>query len=125
MPPFDLESRSEVTRIPFESTYRLIGERLTREEFDAIWNAVSAKIDGYEIHTAGWMPGSDWNGTVYWPIYEKAARFNTDLAARMFGLIVWVVFMNRPEAWITGRFEKDGEPIRSRTYFRDRSSQNE
>jgi hypothetical protein len=57
------------------------------------------------------------------PIYEKAARQNPDLAGRLFGLMVWVVFMERPERWITGRFEKDGEPIGSRTYFRDRLSE--
>ena len=28
--------------------------------------------------------------------------------------MVWVVFMNRPEKWVSGRFEKDGEPIGSR-----------
>ena len=65
----DRESRSEVMRIPFESTCRPTAERLTREEFDAICNALNARTDG--------------------------------------------------------RFEKDGGPIRSRTYFRDRSSQNE
>jgi hypothetical protein len=123
MPLFDLESRQQVTRIPYRSTYDLLRRRLTREEFDAIWDTLNAKINGDEIHTAGWMPGSDWNGTVYQPIYEKAARQNPDLAGRLFGLMVWVVFMERPERWITGRFEKDGEPIGSRTYFRDRLSE--
>jgi hypothetical protein len=36
----------------------------------------------------------------------------------MHPLMVWVVFMKRPEKWFSGRFEKDGEPIGSRTYFR-------
>jgi hypothetical protein len=31
--------------------------------------------------------------------------------------MVWEVFMERPERWFSGRFEKDGEPIKSRTYF--------
>src|SRR5712691_2426895 len=122
MPLFDLESRQQVTRIPYRSTYDLLRRRLTREEFDAIWDTLNAKINGDEIHTAGWMPGSDWNGTLNHPIYEKAARQNPELAGRLFGLMVWVVFMERPERWITGRFEKDGEQIGSRTYFRDRLS---
>jgi hypothetical protein len=122
MPLFDLETRKRVMRVPFADVYALIRRRLAQAEIDAIWDVLNAKIDGDEIHTAGWMPGADWSGTVYWPIYEKAARYNVDLAGRLFGLMVWDVFMHRPENWITGRFEKDGEPIGSRTYFRDRSS---
>ena len=75
-------------------------------------------IDADEIHTAGWMPGSDWTDTPFQPIYEKAAQQSFDAAARCFGLMVWEVMMERPERWTSGRFEKDGEPIGSRTYFR-------
>jgi hypothetical protein len=31
------------------------------------------------------------------------------------------VFMERPERWTSGRFEKDGEPIGSRTYFQPKT----
>jgi hypothetical protein len=64
------------------------------------------------------MPGSNWGGTVFQPIYEKAARRDFNASARCFGLMVWEVFMERPERWSSGRFEKNGEPIGSRTYFR-------
>ena len=74
-------------------------------------------IEGTEIQTAGWMPGKDWTGTPFQPIYEKAARYSEEAAARCFGLMVWEVFMERDEKWTSGRFEKDGEPIGSRTYF--------
>jgi hypothetical protein len=39
------------------------------------------------------MPGADWTGSPFETIFEKAARYNFDLAAKLFGLIVWVVFM--------------------------------
>ena len=78
-------------------------------------------IDGDEIHTSSWMPGSDWSDTPFHPIWEKAAKKNEDLAAKIFGVLVWDVFRERPERWITGRFEKDGEPISGRTYFKDRT----
>ena len=29
---------------------------------------------GGEVATAGWLPGSDWTGTPFAPIYTKAAR---------------------------------------------------
>ena len=63
------------------------------------------------------MPGNDWTGTVFEPIYSKAARQSYEASARCFGLMVWETFMERPEIWFSGRFEKDGEPIGSRTYF--------
>lgn len=91
---------------------------LSDEEFNLIIEDLNRKIDGDEIHTAGWMPGSDWQGTVYMPIYEKACGSDFEQAALFFGLLVWSVFMKRPEAWACGRYEKEGIPIKSMTYFR-------
>ena len=121
----DFETGREMDNVPYEETYALT-ERMSADEFDAICAKLNSMIDrdleeGRDIHTAGWMPGTDWTGTPFQPIYEKAARRNQDLAARIFGLIVWKVFMDREETWITGRFERDGEPIGSRTYFRSRT----
>jgi hypothetical protein len=120
MPLFDLETLHLVTEVPFQTTYRLT-QRMSSSELSIVEDKLNSMIDGEEIKTAGWMPGSDWSNTEFFPIYEKAAKRNQNLAARIFGLIVWSIFMRRPESWITGRFEKDGEPIGSRTYFRDRS----
>jgi hypothetical protein len=94
--------------------------QMTPEEIREIKEALNEMIDGDEIHTAGWMPGSDWRGTPFQAIYEKAARHSFSAAAQCFGLMVWEVFMERPEKWTSGRFEKDGEEIGSRTYFRIR-----
>jgi hypothetical protein len=122
MPVRYLESNDIVATVPRRERFRLLEDRLSPAEFSAIESALNEKIDGDEIHTSSWMPGSDWNGTPYQAIYDRAARGNFDLSAQLFGLMVFYVFMNRPETWITGRFEKDGEPIRGRTYFRDRGS---
>jgi hypothetical protein len=64
------------------------------------------------------MPCADWTGSPFEIIFEKAACYKFDLAAKLFGLIVWVVFMERPEWWTSGHYEKDGVPIEERTYFR-------
>ena len=117
---FDMMTGKKITKIPFEKDYNLFMSRMAADEIDRIESALNDLIDGTEIQTAGWMPGHDWTGTPYEPIYTKAAYRNYDLSARCFGLMVWVVFMNRPERWMSGRFEKDGEPIGSRTYFRPR-----
>jgi hypothetical protein len=73
---------------------------------------------GGEIATAGWLPGSDWTGTPFWPIYERAARLDPERAGLFFGQLVWYTVMNRPEQWASGRYQKDGVDIGSRTYFR-------
>lgn len=76
------------------------------------------RIDDKDIETSSWIPGAEWKGTVYWPIFEKACSRNVDSAARFFGLIVWDVVMKHPDSWSFGRYELDGTPIEGMTYFR-------
>ena len=86
-------------------------------EIAVVKDRLNEMIDGAEIHTASGMPRKeDWIGP-FQPIM-KAAKHNKDTASRCFGIMVWEVFMERPEKWSFGRFEKDGEPIRGMTYFR-------
>jgi hypothetical protein len=118
MPLFDLETHREVTKIPYERDYRTCVARMTDVELAAIEAWIDARIDGDTIHTAGWMPGANWIGTVLEPIYTKAARRDFNLSGRLFGLLVYARFMRRPEVWISGRFEMNGRDIGSRTYFR-------
>ena len=117
----DMMTGKEITEVPYNREYRDFMSRMTSEEIAAIRARLNDMIDGDEIHTAGWMPGSDWTGTVYEPIYFKAARSSYEASARCFGLMVWETFMRRPERWTSGRFEKDGAEIGSRTYFLDRN----
>jgi hypothetical protein len=114
----DMMTGKPITSVPYSREYRTLLARMSSAEIAGAKAALNDKINGSEIQTAGWMPGSDWTGTPFQPIYEKAARFNHDVAAKCFGVMVWEVFMERPEKWTSGRFEKDGEPIGSRTYFR-------
>jgi hypothetical protein len=114
----DMMTNRPINRVPYEKEYRHFLSRMLPAEIAAIKNRLNEMIDGTQIKTAGWMPGKDWTGTPFLPIYEKAARYHETMAARCFGLMVWEVFMERPETWTSGRFEKDGEPIESRTYFR-------
>ena len=105
----DLMTGKPITTIPYAQEFRTFMSRMTANEIQGIKDALNEMIDGDRIHTAGWMPGSDWADTPFQPIYEKAARHSFDAAARCFGLMVWEVFMERPEKWTSGRFEKDGE----------------
>jgi hypothetical protein len=112
-----LESDEIVNRIPFKENFDLLKEKLSPEEFIEAFNSLNERINGSEIETSSWMPGADWRDGPFQSIYEKPARKNPQLAAKLFGLLVFHVFMEREEVWITGKFELNGEPIKGRTYF--------
>jgi len=115
---FDIDTDKLVTSQPYANEFRTWRTRLSTSEFDAIVDKLNSMIDGDEIHTAGWMPGNNWSGSVFEPIYIKACGGNEAESGLCFGLFVWHVFQNRADEWYSGKFEKDGVPIKSRTYFR-------
>ena len=116
----EIMTRKPITKVPYPDRFALLQKRLSDAEFAAIETRINELIDeaGSEIATAGWLPGNDWTGTPFDPIYHKAARRDHNLSAQLFGLFVWYTIMNRPETWASGRYQKDGKDIRSRTYFR-------
>uniref|UniRef100_Q3ASP9 Uncharacterized protein n=1 Tax=Chlorobium chlorochromatii (strain CaD3) TaxID=340177 RepID=Q3ASP9_CHLCH len=115
---YSIESNSQITHIPHHKDFTSWRKRLSDDEYQAIVDDLNSRIDGTEIQTSSWMPGSDWRGTVFQPIYEKACRYSKESSAKFFGLIVWKVFMDRPEWWAFGRYEKDGIQISGITYFK-------
>ena len=115
---YSLDRFQVVKTIPHEAEYRRWSSRLSDVEIRAITNELNRKIDKAEIHTSSWMPGSNWGGTVYQPIWETACQKNQDAAAKCFGLILWEVMMKRPDAWSFGRYKLNEVPIVGLTYFR-------
>lgn len=116
----DIDSGRVVDRVPYAPQFETLRARLSQVEFDAMVARINELIDesGAEIATAGWLPGSDWTGSVFQPIYEKAARSDFDRSAMFFGQLVWYTVMHRPETWGSGRYQVDGRDIGSRTYLR-------
>jgi len=116
----DIESGRAIDRIPFRREFDAIRLRLSEAEFDRMVDRVNELIDesGAEIATAGWLPGGDWTGTPFQPIYAKAAREDFNRSALFFGQLVWYTITKRPERWASGRYQVDGRDIGSRTYFR-------
>lgn len=100
--------------------YQSILNGLTPADLEGVRSALDAKISGDDIHTAGWMPGSNWINTPYWPIYFGPAQQDFSWAGLMFGLMVWEAFERHPDDWLTGKFEINGVDIGSRTYWRRR-----
>lgn len=115
---YSFDSNQYIMDIPHRREFDIWRSRLTDEQFDAIRTDLLRRIEGGEVHTSSWMPGSDWTGTVFESIYTHACRRDINASGRCFGLFLWVVMMDHPEVWGFGRYEKDGIPIEGLTYFR-------
>src|SRR6478752_2888059 len=117
---YDIDKDRPIETIPYRREFDALRSRLTDAEFDGMIARINELIDesGAEIATAGWLPGSDWTGTVFEAIYTKATREDFNRSAMFFGQLVWYAIMQRPERWGSGRYEVDGRDIGSRTYFR-------
>lgn len=102
----DINSSTEkvITKIPHRTSFEAWKKQIGKEEYQAIIDELNRRIDeNPEVHTAGWIPGHNWEGTVFYPIYLACKKDKT-AAAKFFGIIVFIVFMDRPERWSLGRY---------------------
>lgn len=114
---YSIDTGKYVTRVPHKADFDKWMKNLSEDDYKKIEAELNQKIDQSDINTAGWLPGHDWTGTVYEPIYEACGR-NVSQSGLFFGLIVFNLLMEREDkVWGFGRFEKDGKQIASMTYF--------
>lgn len=78
----NFETLQPITTIPHRRDFDAWRSRLTSTEIAEIKAALNGRINGTEIQTSSWMPGSNWNGTAYQPIYERAANGGADQGRR-------------------------------------------
>jgi hypothetical protein len=95
---YTLEGK-EIVKVPHPETWKLIKLRLLEEELGAINEAITEVLDNCNWTVSGWVPGKVWNGTVYQPIFDKGAKGDYDLAAKMYGLLFWVAVMEHDVKW--------------------------
>lgn len=114
---YSINAGSVVKKLPHNTQYRKWMLNISDYDYSAIIQELNNRINCDEIHTAGWMPGSIWTDTEFEPIYNACGK-NYKKAALFFGLIVFKVFMDRDDYWGFGKYEKDGIPIHSITYYR-------
>ena len=108
-----------ITAVPFQSEFQQWKSRMTAPDKAAIKLAIHQLLDSGEVHTTSWIPGPNWGGTPFDPIYSDGTKRDPVAAAKCFGLFVWECVLEREhEAWGSGHYEKDGYPIKGRTYFR-------
>jgi len=115
---YSIEQERYIDRVPHESLYKAWIKEMTEVEKRFIFEKLNSMIDSDEIHTSSWMPGNDWTGTVFLPIYAKACHQDESAAAMCFGLIVWDVLMRREDVWGFGRYFEGKNTVGGMTYFR-------
>ena len=115
---YSIDPLQKISHMPHRDDFEKWSSRLTNEQLRAIRTELQSMISSGKIHTAGWMPGSDWTGTVWQPIYEDACLCDEVHAGLCFGLFVWEAFQDHPDDWSFGRYKLGDVEIRSLTYFR-------
>lgn len=113
---YSVDSGKYVTKIPHMKEYLKWRKHLNDEDYNAIVNELNSRIDGSDINTSSWIPGNDWSGTVFDPIYNACSK-NIELSGLFFGLILFDLMIQRDDVWGFGKYEKDGVPIKGITYF--------
>lgn len=118
----------KITTVPFQRDLSAWKRRIGPTNVGAAKTEIHKMLSFGEVHTTSWMPGSDWSGSPFAPIY--LALRDKVLAAKCFGLLVMECVLDRsngtatesgicsPEHWGSGHYEKNGYPIKGRTYFR-------
>jgi hypothetical protein len=114
---YSIDSGRYVKTLPHKKDFDKWMKQLSSDDYNKIIEALNENINSKEIHTAGWIPGNDWTGTVYQPLYYACGQ-NKMQSGMFFGLILFDLLMRRTDCvWGFGKFEKDGVPIASMTYF--------
>ena len=105
--------------VPHFNEYSVWRSRLSPEDLAKIKKALNAKVGQGEIHVSSWIPGNDWRGTVYQPLYE-ATGLNEEMAAMLFGLVLWETLMERDDVWGFTKWEPSNQPDKPRgmIYFK-------
>lgn len=75
---------------------------LSLQEQQAIELALQQKLDSIgkeDSVSASWVPGSDWTGTPYFPIYTTACHGNFSEAAKLFGQVFKKAIIDHSGEW--------------------------
>ncbi|TAM80410.1 MAG: hypothetical protein EPN47_15940 [Acidobacteria bacterium] len=113
----DLTTIDDVPNAHDYRRWRAALDRTDPSTYTRIHELLDPRFNAREVDTSGWIPGADWTGTEFEPI-SSACGENPEVAALFFGLLIWQIVTDRNDCWSFGRYEKEGIPIRSMTYFR-------
>lgn len=107
----------EISKIPHLKEFKIWKSRLSEDNYEKIVKELKKVMLLNEVQTSSWIPGSNWNGSVFEPLYEACER-DQESAAKFFGLILYQVVMDDEGFWGMTRAINRGVPIKGLTYFR-------
>ncbi len=114
---YSVDTCKYVNKLPHEKKYDCWMKNLSPADYVKIVDTLYDKIDLSDINTSSWIPGNDWTGTVYEPLYHACGN-SKEASGLFFGVLLFKLLMDRQDAvWGFGRYEKDDIPIRGMTYF--------
>lgn len=111
---------SYINNMPHASDFAHWRAGLTEVEYEAIKAEVDQRIGDKEIEASSFLPGKDWSGTPFWPIYASACKRDFDAARKFFGLLVWEYMQERTDCWSFGRYDVRNFAVEGLIYFRVR-----
>lgn len=113
---YDIDGKRQ-TRIPHEGDYQEWRSLLRDRDHAAILaelhrvmdEAIALGEDRGEngMFCSSFLPGEDWTGTPYQPIWADACRRDVDQARLFYGLLVWEAVMTHGEEWVFYRAEDE------------------
>jgi hypothetical protein len=111
----------QVTSIPAsrQADFAAWMQNLSPADYQRVRDAINAYADPRDVFVSSHIPGKDWIGTVYEPLYF-ACRQNQTHAGFFFGLIVWQTMIDREDEWYFKPGERDANDVLGMTYFRKR-----
>ena len=107
----------------FDASKQWLSEGEYQAMMDELNRIVQRSLDdNNKVVVSSFIPGSDWTGTVWEPIYTKACGFDFDHAAQFFGLLVCQALIDRKETWY---FIKQESAAKGMIYFRPQEKNKE
>jgi len=113
---FDLDG-NQMTRVPHKDQFDNWRTIIEDADYDRAVDAIKDRIAPVNIFTSSFLPGRDWTGTPFQPLYVACGK-SVKQSGYFFGLIVWSIIMEDDDKWVFKPSEKDdGDPLGT-TYWR-------
>jgi hypothetical protein len=104
-------------RIIHQIDYDRWRANLNDTDWEGIIKAVHQVMDRGNVFKSSYLPGSDWTGTPYEPIWFAVGE-DFDQARLFFGLLVWEAVWLHSEEWHFVRQDDINDEPTGMTYFR-------
>lgn len=122
MPLYAVDSDRPIDYLPHKQEFDICRTRLADAAYHAVENELNRRIDAVAenpqpVLTSSWLPGPDWTGTVYEPLYHAASN-DQSRSGMFFGQILWQVMRERREDWAFLKADPFDLGIQGTHYFR-------